>query len=110
MRTRLILATVASLAMISVAAYATQHDDHAVTTPDATDVVSTDETVGVEAVIEDAAVVTEGEVVAEVVAEDVVTDETVATDETVVEEVVTEDVAAEPTDETVTEVAEEPAH
>ena len=100
MRTRLILATVASLAMISVAAYATQHDDHAVTTADATevaaDVVSTDETVGVEAEA--------------LIVEDVVADETVATDETVAEEVVTEDVATEPTDETVTEVAEEPAH
>jgi len=100
MRTRLILATVASLAMISVAAYATQHDDHTPATQEATevaaDVVSTDETAGVEA---------EAPIV-----EDVVADETVATDETVVEEVVTEDVAAEPTDETVTEVAEEPAH
>ena len=102
MRTRLILATVASLAMISVAAYATQHDDHTPATQEATevaaDVVSTDETVAVEAVVED--VVTEGEVVAE----------DVVTDETVVEDVVTEEVAAEPTDETVTEVAEEPAH
>lgn len=105
MRTRLILATVASLAMISVAAYATQHDDHTPAIQEATevaaDVVSTDETVGVEAealIVED--VVAEGEVVAE----------DVVTDETVLEEVVTEDVAAEPTDETVTEVAEEPAH
>ena len=102
MRTRLILATVASLAMISVAAYATQHDDHTPATQEVTevaaDVVSTDETVAVEAVVED--VVTEGEVVAE----------DVVTDETVVEDVVTDEVAAEPTDETVTEVAEEPAH
>ena len=100
MRTRLILATVASLAMISVAAYATQHDDHTPATQEATevaaDVVSTDETVGVEAEA--------------VIVEDVVTDETVTTDETVAEDVVFEDVAAEPTDETVTEVAEEPAH
>lgn len=99
MRTRLILATVASLAMISVAAYATQHDDHTPATQEATevaaDVVSTDETVGVEAEA--------------VIVEDVVTDETVTTDETVAEDVVFEDVAAEPTDETVTEVAEEPA-
>ncbi|MCF8878298.1 hypothetical protein L5876_00530 [Hyphobacterium sp. SN044] len=101
MRTRLILATVASLAMISVAAYATQHDDHTPAIQEATevaaDVVSTDETVGVEA---------EALIVEDVVAEG----EDVVTDETVVEEVVTEDVAAEPTDETVTEVAEEPAH
>lgn len=100
MRTRLILATVASLAMISVAAYATQHDDHTPATQEATevaaDVVSTDETVGVEAET--------------VIVEDVVIDETVTTDETVAEDVVIEDVAAEPTDETVTEVAEEPAH
>lgn len=102
MRTRLVLATVASLAMISVAAYATQHDDHTPATQEATevaaDVVSTDETVAVEAVIEDD--VTEGEVVAE----DAATDETVADDA-----VVTDESAAEPAGEAESEVTEDPA-
>lgn len=120
MRTRLFLATVSSLVMISVAAYASQHDDHvpANDTDDAAAVVEVANDNADVAVVETAAVetVVAEDVVVDVVVEDAasvdveVTTE-VVTDEAVADEVVVDvQVEAEASDEVVTEVAEEPAH